>query len=83
MLYLGTEISGPLTLVTLGDFLSETGDLDKSGHYYSLRMNKLENEEDTGAILTAITALYFRKNQFTDALDYCSHGLETVANSTD
>ncbi|CAF1327437.1 unnamed protein product [Adineta ricciae] len=78
MRYLRTEMTARPTLVTLGNFLSEMGDLDKSERYYHLLMNELENEEDTGAILTAIAAVHFRKNDFTRALNYCNQGLEQL-----
>ena len=78
MVYLRSEMSGRPTLATLGNFLAEMGDLDKSERYYRLLMNELENEEDTGAILIGIAAVHFRKSDYPRALDYCSQGLEQL-----
>ena len=78
MLYLRTEMSERPTLVTLGNFLSEMGDLNKSEQYYNLLMGELENEDDRGSILTAIGAVHYRKKDFSQALHYCSQGLEQL-----
>lgn len=78
MLYLRAEMSDRPTLVTLGHFLSEMGDLNKSEQYYKLLMGELENEDDRGSILTAIGAVHYWKKDFSQALHYCGRGLEQL-----
>lgn len=52
MHYSRREAFGRPTLVTIGNFLSEMRDFDKSEYYYSLLTYEFENKENRRTVLT-------------------------------
>ncbi|CAF2822653.1 unnamed protein product [Rotaria sp. Silwood2] len=80
MRYMRTEMLERPTLFTMGNFLSEMGDLEKAEQYYRLLINELEHENDMGAILTAIAGVHYRKSNYSTAIRYCDDGLKRLIN---
>lgn len=78
MRYMRTEIPGRPTLFTMGNFLSEMGDLKKAEQYYELLLNDFEHTNNLGAVSIAIAMVHYHKADYSNAIRYCEIGLKEL-----